>query len=343
MRKILNTLFVTSENAYASLENNNIVLTDKGVVLGKFPLLILESIYLFTYAGASPALMGKCAEMSINLVFCSPYGKFLARSVGEQSGNVLLRRTQYRYADQEDMCCLIAKNFIFGKVYNSRKRLNRIRRDHKEIIQESKFRDTEDQLKSSLKQILSVQDMESLRGIEGAAASAYFNRFNDMILRNKEEFFFHGRNRRPPNDNVNALMSYVYMMLERDCAAGLEMAGLDPFVGFMHTDRPGRESLALDLMEELRPYLADRMVLFLINNGVISSGDFDHQENGTVMLNMQGKQIVQKQWQSKKQEKIKHPYLKQKVERGMLPYIQALLLSRFLRGDIDGYPPFLEE
>ena len=171
MRKILNTLFVTSENAYASLENNNIVLTDKGVVLGKFPLLILESIYLFTYAGASPALMGKCAEMSINLVFCSPYGKFLARSVGEQSGNVLLRRTQYRYADQEDMCCLIAKNFIFGKVYNSRKRLNRIRRDHKEIIQESEFRDTEDQLKSSLKQILSVQDMESLRGIEGAAAS----------------------------------------------------------------------------------------------------------------------------------------------------------------------------
>lgn len=341
MRQLLNTLFVTSENAYASLDNENIVITEKSEVLGRFPLHILENVYIFSYAGASPALMGKCAEKSINLVFCAPSGKFLARTVGENNGNVLLRRTQYRCADQDEKCCEIAKSCIFGKVFNARKVINRMMRDHKEVIYVEDFSDASEKLKNSLNSIMTATDTGTLRGLEGAAATVYFKRFDEMILRNKDDFFFNGRNRRPPLDNTNALLSYVYMMLESECATALEAVGLDPYVGFMHTDRPGRASLALDLMEELRPYIADRLVLSLINNRVIHAKDFEHQGDGAVYLNPDGKKAVQKQWQALKQEKIEHPYLKEKIEKGLIPYVQALLLARYLRGDLDGYPPFL--
>jgi CRISPR-associated protein Cas1 len=341
MKRLLNTLFVTTENAYAALDGENIVLKQDSEELGRFPLHILESIYLFTYAGASPALMGKCAREGINLVFLTPRGRFLARTCGEFNGNVLLRRAQYRAADDVWQSCRIARNFVFGKLSNARHVLERTRRDHALRIEEEKFLRGSQQLKELMAQVLEETSLDSLRGLEGAAATIYFGLFDDMILRNKEAFFFKTRNRRPPLDNVNALLSFAYTMLGSDCAAALEAVGLDAYVGFLHRDRPGRNSLAQDLLEELRPCLADRFVLTLVNNGVVTADDFQPQENGAVLLTQDGRRKVQKEWQTKKQQKITHPFLQEKIEWGMVPYVQALLLARYLRGDLEEYPPFL--
>lgn len=341
MRHLLNTLFVTIEDAYTSLDGENVVVKQGDTVIGRFPLHILEGIYLFTYAGASPALMGKCAENSINLVFCTPRGKFLARTCGKNRGNVLLRRAQYRIADEPNQSCRIARNFIFGKVSNARHVIDRTRRDHAMRIDVEAFQTASNQLKELLPQILEETSLDSLRGLEGAAATVYFHMMDDMILRNKEDFYFHGRNRRPPLDNMNAMLSFVYMMLGNDCVAALESVGLDSYVGFLHRDRPGRTSLAQDLLEELRPCMADRFVLTLINDRIISAKDFTVQENGAVLLSLEGRRKIQKEWQLKKQVKITHPFLKEKMEWGLVPYVQALLLARYLRGDLDGYPPFL--
>lgn len=341
MRPLLNTLFVTLEDAYATLDGENIVVKQGDTVAGRFPLHILESIYLFSYAGASPALMGKCATEGIDLVFCSPRGRFLARTCGESRGNVLLRRTQYRVADDPVQSCRIARNFIFGKLSNCRRVIDRTRRDHSMRIDTERFQAASDQIKELLPQVLEETSLESLRGLEGAGAIIYFRMMDDMILRNKEDFYFHGRNRRPPLDNVNALLSFVYTMLGNDCAAALETVGLDSYVGFLHRDRPGRTSLAQDLLEELRPCMADRFVLTLINDRVVTPKDFKVQENGAVLLSDDGRRRVQKDWQAKKQVKITHPFLKEKMEWGLIPYVQALLLARYLRDDLDGYPPFL--
>ena len=341
MRRLLNTLFVTTEDAYATVEGENIVIKQGEQTLGRFPLHILESVYLFTYSGASPALMGKCARMGIDLVFCTPRGRFLCRTCGESRGNVLLRRAQYRAADDPFQSCRIARNFIYGKLSNSRAVLDRTRRDHGMRVNEEEFRAASEQIRALLPQVAEETSLDSLRGMEGAGATVYFRLMDDMILRNKEDFFFHGRSRRPPMDNLNALLSFVYTMLGNDCASALEMVGLDSYVGFLHRDRPGRTSLALDLLEELRPCLADRFVLTLINNRVVTGKDFSLQESGAVLLSDEGRKRVQKEWQSKKQEKITHPFLKEKLEWGLVPYVQALLLARYLRGDLDGYPPFL--
>lgn len=341
MRHLLNTLFVTTEDAYAALDGENVVIKQQEAVLGRFPLHILESIFLFTYAGASPALMGKCAEENINLVFCTPRGRFLARTSGQSRGNVLLRRTQYRAADDPNQSCRIARNFLYGKVSNARSVLDRTRRDHAMRIDEETFLTASNQLKGFLPMILEETSMESLRGLEGAAAIIYFHRMDDMILRNKDDFYFRGRNRRPPLDNVNAMLSFVYTMLGNDCASALETVGLDSYVGFLHRDRPGRTSLAQDLLEELRPCMADRFVLTMINDRKILPKDFSTQENGAILLSKEGRKKIQQEWQAKKQVKITHPFLKEKIEWGLVPYVQALLLSRYLRDDLDGYPPFL--
>lgn len=341
MRKLLNTLFVTTENAYAALDGENIVIRVGEDEAGRFPLHILESIYLFTYAGASPALMGKCARDGIDLVFLSPRGRFLARTCGASRGNVLLRRIQYRMADDPVQSCLIARNFMFGKLSNSRYVLDRTRRDHGMRIDVEAFQSASNHLKELLPQVLTATSLDSLRGLEGAGANLYFSLFDDMILRNKEQFFYHGRNRRPPLDNVNALLSFVYTMLANDCASALETVGLDSYVGFMHRDRPGRASLSLDLMEELRPCMADRFVLTLINDRILSPKDFEEQENGAILLTDTGRRKIQKEWQARKQVKISHPFLHEKIEWGLVPYVQALLLARYLRDDLDGYPPFL--
>ena len=341
MKLLLNTLYVTMEDAYASLDGENIVIKQKDNTVARFPLHILEAVYLFSYAGASPALMGKCADKGIDLVFCSPSGRFLARTCGTSRGNVLLRRKQYRMADSEEDSCKIARNIIFGKIKNSRQVIERAKRDHALKLDVENLSKASDYLKAQMEEVLNVKCLDTLRGIEGKCASTYFNIFDDLILTSKENFYFHGRNRRPPLDNVNAFMSYAYTMLGSSCASALEAVGLDSYVGFMHRDRPGRTSLAQDLMEELRPCMADRFVLTLINNRIVTAQDFVHQENGSVLLTDEARKKVQQEWQIKKKDKIIHPYLKEKIEWGLLPYFQAMLLSRYLREDIDGYPPFL--
>lgn len=341
MRHLLNTLFVTSEDAWLSLDGENVVVNREKAEVARFPLHTLQGIISFSYSGASPALMGACVRRDVDLVFCSPRGKFLARTSGISRGNVLLRRTQYRAADDPKESCQIARDMIFGKVYNARWSLERTLRDHKMRIDEEKFRTASKNLKALLPQILESTDSENLRGLEGIAAAAYFGLFDDMLLRQKEDFFFHGRNRRPPLDNVNTMLSFAYSLLANDCASALESVGLDSYVGFLHRDRPGRTSLALDLMEELRPCIADRFVLTLINNRVLSPEDFIREESCAVRMTDQGRQKFLKQWQLKKQETITHPYLEEKIPWGLVPYVQALLLARYLREDTDAYPPFL--
>lgn len=341
MRHLLNTLFVTSENAYLSLDGENVVVSRDKEEIGRFPLHSLSGIICFSYSGASPALMGACAARDVGLCFCTPRGKFLARSSGLSNGNILLRRKQYRAADDLYESCRIARNMIFGKLYNSRWSIERTRRDHKMRIDDDAFKTASECIQELLPQVLDEQSLDSLRGLEGVAANAYFGVFDSMILRNKDDFYFRTRNRRPPLDNVNAMLSFAYSLLANDCSSALESVGLDAYAGFMHRDRPGRSSLALDLMEELRPCFADRFVLSLINNRVLVGKDFEKSESGAVMLSDNGRRAFLKAWQERKRETITHPYLGEKIPWGLVPYVQALLLSRYLRGDLDEYPPFL--
>ena len=341
MKKLLNTLFVTSEDAYLTLDGENIVVKRDQTEAARFPLHTLTEIFCFSYAGASPALMGACARRNIGLAFCTPRGRFLCRVNGESNGNVLLRREQYRVADEAEQSCRMARMSIFGKLYNSRKSIERTLRDHALRVDADALRNASENLAALLPAVRAETDMDSLRGLEGSGAQSYFAVFDQLILSRKETFHFDGRNRRPPLDPVNALLSFAYSMLTNDCASALESVGLDSYVGFMHRDRPGRKSLALDLMEELRPCFADRFVLTAINNRVFDEDDFIFQDDGAVFLNDKGRKAFLKAWQEKKQEQLTHPFLEEKLPWGMVPYAQALLMARTLRGDLEEYPPFL--
>lgn len=341
MRQLLNTLFVTSEDVYLSLDGENVVANRGGDAIARYPLHTLQSIVSFSYAGASPALMGACAQREIALAFCSPRGRFLARVSGAVQGNVLLRRMQYRAADDPTQSCRIARNMIFGKVYNARWSVERTRRDHAPRVDGDRFSAVSAQLHGMLPQIAEETSLDSLRGLEGASATSYFSVLDDMILRDKETFFFKERSRRPPLDAFNALLSFSYSLLAHDCASALESVGLDAYVGYLHRDRPGRESLALDLMEELRPCFADRFVLTMVNNRVVKASDFQVQESGAVFLTDAGRKTFLQKWQERKKETITHPFLEEKMPWGLVPYVQSLLLARYLRGDLDAYPPFL--
>ena len=341
MKHLLNTLFVTSEDAYLSLDGENVVVNREKQVIARYPLHNLLNIVSFSYAGASPALMGACAEREVALAFCTPRGKFLARATGEGNGNVLLRRTQYRVADDLTLSCRIARVMIFGKLYNARWSIERTCRDHGLRIDAQVLKGASAKLKELLPAILEESNLNSLRGLEGVGASTYFGVLDDMILNNKETFFFRARSRRPPLDAMNAMLSFAYSLLAHDCASALESVGLDAYVGFLHRDRPGRTSLALDLMEELRPCMADRFVLTLINNRIISPDDFEVSESGAVLLTENARRTFLKNWQEKKRDTMTHPYLSEKLQWGIVPYIQALLLARYLREDLDAYPPFL--
>lgn len=341
MKQLLNTLFVTSEDVYLSVEGENVLANKAQQVIARYPLHTLQTIVSFSYSGASPALMGACAERGIGLAFCTPRGRFLARVTGETSGNVLLRREQYRIADNDRRSCAIAKNMIFGKLSNSAASLQRTLRDHAPRVTDCGLEDAARQIKEVLPLVLEVPDMEALRGLEGVGAAAYFSVFDHLLLNRKEDFFFHGRSRRPPLDRVNAMLSFAYSLLAHDCASALESVGLDSYVGFLHRDRPGRTSLALDLMEELRPCMADRFVLTLVNNRMIRPEDFQTQDSGAVLLTEEGRKKFLQAWQERKRDKLTHPYLNEKMSWGMIPYIQALLLARYLRSDLDAYPPFL--
>lgn len=341
MKQLLNTLYVTSPDRYLSLDGETVVVQNSDEVIGKIPLHNLESIITFGYSGASPALMGECAKRNISLSFMSHYGKFLARVTGEVRGNVILRKEQYRISDDDFRSTEIAKSFIIGKIFNAKSVLDRASRDYPNRIDNVKFKEKSNSLKNSLIKINGVKTTEQLRGIEGESAAVYFSVLDDLILQQKEDFFFNGRNRRPPLDNTNALLSFSYSLLAGMCGSALETVGLDPYVGFMHKDRPGRISLALDLMEEFRAIYADRFVLTIINKKIVNASDFLTKENGAVILNDDARKSFLEAWQNKKQETIKHPFLDEKIEWGMLPYVQALLLARYIRGDLDAYPPFM--
>ena len=341
MRKLLNTLFVTSEDKYLALENENVVVYSGDEAVSRFPLIMLEGIVSFSYKGASPALMGACTQRGIQLCFLTPHGRFLARACGMENGSVLLRRTQYRVADDEKQACLVARNMIFGKIYNCRWILERALRDHALRVDTAALKAVSTRMAAALPSIESAPSSDALRGLEGSASADYFSVFNELILVPDTEFVFDGRNRRPPRDNVNAMLSFAYTILAGDCAAALESVGLDAYVGFLHTDRPGRASLALDLMEELRGPLVDRFVLTLINNRMLRDRHFDRREDGSVYLSADGRKEFLSAWQSRKREELTHPYLMEKLPWGLVPYAQALLLRRHLRGDLEAYPPFL--
>jgi CRISPR-associated protein Cas1 len=341
MKKLLNTLYVTTPDAYLSLDGENVVVQNDAGIIGRVPLHNLEGIFAFGYVGASPALMGKCADYNKALVFLKPNGQFLAKVTGKSYGNILLRRQQYRLCDQEVCSCEVAKNIVAAKIMSSASVINRMIRDHEMRIDAEAFRQTDQYLKEASKKAFHCQNQDQLRGIEGESAQIYFSKFDDMILRQKEDFYFRRRNRRPPLDNVNALLSFGYSLMTSLCVSALESVGLDPYCGVFHTDRPGRCSLALDLMEEFRAPFVDRFVLTLINKGMVCNGDFIRKESGGIMLTDEGRKIFLSAWQQKKQETLQHPYLKEKVEWGLMPYVQAMLLARYIRGDLDTYPAFV--
>lgn len=341
MRKLLNTLYITTDDAYLTEESDSVVIRQGSTKLGQFPLIAIENIMLFSFKGASPELLGKCAEKGIGVSQYTPNGKFLYRISDKNRGNVLLRKEQYRISDDGSRAMPYARNMILAKVYNQRNTVNRALRDHSMRIDKEKFTKVSNNLKKKMSDIENVSDIDALRGIEGDAAVDYFSVFDDMILNQKEDFAFNGRNRRPPLDNVNAMLSFLYAVLANDCADALEGVGLDSYVGFMHTDKPGRKSLALDLMEELRAPLVDRLVLTLINQRQITGDDFIKEESGAVRFTSDGRKKILKAWQEKKKMEITHPFLDEKLEWGLVAYVQALLLARVVRGDMDEYPPFL--
>lgn len=341
MKNLLTTLYVTQPDVYLSLDGDNVVLLKEQERLGRVPLHNLQSIVAFGYTGASPALMGYCAERNISIVFLKQSGRFLARVIGESKGNVVLRKKQYILSEDTRASAIIARNFILGKIYNHKWMLERMTRDYPLRIDVEQFKEASGQLSQLMLDVRACEDLERLRGLEGQAAVTYNKHFNAMILQQNDHFFFHSRSRRPPLDNVNAMLSFAYTLLAHDTAAALEAAGLDAYVGFLHRDRPGRVSLALDMMEELRGIYADKFVLTLINKKHLNNDDFIQKENGAIIMTDEGRKKFITLWQEKKQEKITHPYLGEKITWGLVPHAQALLLARHLRNDLDEYPPFL--
>ena len=332
MRKLLNTLYVTTPDSYLSKDGLNVVVSVQQKEVFRIPIINIEGIVTFGYMGASPGLIG------VSLTFLSPQGKFIARVQGPTRGNVLLRTEQYRLADNEDFALHISKLFIGGKIQNYRNILRRYERDYGS---NDDVASAVQKLEVRKRDLQRVQDLNQLRGIEGDAASVYFDVFPYLILNQKLDFPFNGRNRRPPKDAVNAMLSFVYTLIANDVAAALETVGLDPYVGFLHALRPGRTSLALDVMEELRAYLGDRLVLSLINRRQVNAKDFLFQGDESVIMTDSCRKILLSVWQARKKETILHPYLNEKIAIGLLPYVQAMLLARFLRSELDDYPVFL--
>lgn len=341
MKKHLNTLYVTTQNAYLFKEGESVVVKVENENRLRLPVHTLDGIVCFGAVSMSPFLMYHCAENDVSVSFLSEYGKFLARIQGPVSGNVLLRREQYRRADDPVASAEIVRSFLIGKLSNVRTVLRRARRDHADKTDFQTLEKSESRITQYLQRLERVRPVDELRGIEGEAAASYFNAFPQLITVNDSAFAFTGRNRRPPLDPVNALLSFIYTLLVHDCRSALEGVGLDPCVGYLHCDRPGRPSLALDLMEEFRSFLAERLVLSLINLKQIQAKDFNDSAGGAVTMTDDARKEVLTAWQKRKQEEITHPYLGEKCKVGLLPHLQAQLLARHLRGDLDAYPPFI--
>jgi CRISPR-associated protein Cas1 len=341
MRKLLNTLYVTTPESYLTRDGQNVVVSIKSEEKFRIPIHNIEGIVCFGYMGASPGLIGLCADHNVGLTYATENGWFLGRFIGKINGNVLLRRKQFRMADSDTDSVNIAKMFISGKLANCRNVLQRAKRDHEQSINTDSFDESINIINNKLRSIQRSKNLDEIRGNEGEGAMAYFSVFDQMILHQKEDFYFHQRSRRPPLDNVNAMLSFVYTLLMHEVTTALETVGLDPCVGFLHRDRPGRSSMALDLMEEFRPYLADRLVLSLVNRKQVNSKGFIHQETTGVYTTDATRKEIISAWQKRKQESIVHPFLNEEIPIGLLPYVQSLLFARFLRGDLDNYPVFI--
>ncbi|MBI5824468.1 MAG: type I-C CRISPR-associated endonuclease Cas1 [Chloroflexi bacterium] len=340
MKHLGNVLYITTPEAFLSLDGENIVVKKDENSSTRLPLHNLENIVCFTWQGASPALMGACAERNIGLCFLTPNGRFQARVTGKVKGNVLLRKKQFEVSEKEAQSIPIAQSFLLGKIFNGRKVLERAIRDHSMLVNVESITGASSFMKETLKTIPLCKSTGDLMGFEGSAAKIYFGVFDQLILQQRDDFFFKERSRRPPLDNMNALLSFLYTLLTNETASALETVGLDPFVGFLHRDRPGRPSLALDLMEELRPVLVDRLALSLVNRKQIAGKGFTQKESGGVLMDDDTRKVVLVAWQERKKEELIHPYLKEKIPFGLLPHVQAMLLARHLRGDLDAYPPF---
>lgn len=343
MKQLLNTLFVTTQGSYLSKKGDTVLVNVEQETRLRVPIHTLGGIVCFGNVGCSPFLMGLCGEHQVHLSFLTENGRFLARVQGPVNGNVLLRKEQYRRSDNLQESAEIARSIVLAKIANCRVVLQRALRDRPEGQSdgESGISSAINNLSYPLEDLRRPSDLDTIRGIEGIAANTYFSVFDHLVTSNKEDFHFKDRNRRPPLDNVNAMLSFVYTLLVHDISAALEAVGLDPAVGFLHRDRPGRQSLALDMMEEFRPYLADRFVLSLINRKQVRSSGFQKTESGAVTMDNDTRKALLVAWQNRKQEELMHPFLQEKVKVGLLPHVQAMLMARFLRGDLQGYPPFL--
>ncbi len=344
MRKLLNTLYVTSEDAWLRKDGANILVEVDGAERGRAPLHLLDGVVSFGRAGASPALLAACAEAGVTLSYLQPNGRFLARLEGPRSGNVLLRRTQYRLADDSQRKAVVVRGIVAAKSANQRAVVRRALRDHGEGMNaeaRAALQAAEIRLTDIARRTLITPEVDSLRGLEGEAAVVYFGVFDHLIRVDDPSLHFKGRSRRPPLDRMNALLSFLYAMLGHDCRSALEAHGLDPQVGLLHADRPGRASLALDLMEELRPVLADRLALSLVNRRQLTAGDFVVEEAGGVRLTDEARKQVLVAWQERKRDELRHPFLGETAPLGLVAHLQAQLLARHLRGDLDGYPAFI--
>lgn len=344
MRRQLNTLYVTTEGAWLKKDGANIVMEVEGAERARLPAHMLESLVCIGRVLVSPPLLGYCAEQGIRVSYLTTHGRFLARVEGPVSGNVLLRREQYRRSDDRPRSAALVRNVLIGKVHNQRAVIGRALRDHGEALDgpaSAALSQVRQRLQHILDKLLQETDLEILRGLEGEAAQAYFGVFDQLIRVDGASLRFNGRNRRPPTDPVNALLSFLYTLLTHDCRSALETVGLDPAVGFLHRDRPGRPSLALDLVEEFRPVLADRLALTLLNRKQLREGDFIRLDNGAVSLKEGARKTVLTAYQERKREELRHAFLEEKLPIGLFPAIQAQLLARHLRGDLEAYPPFL--
>ncbi len=341
MKKYLNTIFVTTQGAYLFKEGETVAVKVEDEVKMRVPVHTIGGIVCFGQVSCSPPLMGFCAENNVAVSFLTENGYFLAKVQGYISGNVLLRREQYRRADDSKSSTTIAKSILMSKFANCRTVLQRARRDHADKIDDEGLKKVSARLSWSLKELERDMSLDALRGLEGDTAHSYFSAFDHLIVNQKEDFFFRERSRRPPLDNVNCLLSFLYTLLMHDVRSALESVGLDSAVGFLHRDRSGRPGLALDLMEEFRPFLADRLALSLVNLGQVKKNGFKKSEAGAVLMDDETRKTVLIAYQNRKQEEITHPFLDEKINVGLLFHVQALLLARYLRGDLDGYPAFI--
>lgn len=340
MKKLLNVLYVTSPDYYLKKEGRNIVISLEGKRVARYPIHILRQVVCFNYMGVSPDLMKMCMEENVSISFFTPYGKYCGRVVGASYGNIYNRKRQYKLAESEESLQFV-KNIIYAKAYNSRKIIIRGKLDHKDKIDLEKVENVISNIKDLMIQIPYSPDKDSIRGIEGTIARQYFSVLDEFIVKQREDFYFIERTKRPPRDRFNAMLSFMYSILTNSIASALEGVGIDYYAGFFHTDRPGRVSMALDIIEEMRAFIVDKFCLSMINLNRINKNNFEIKENGACLLNDKGREIILQNWNKKQQEEILHPFLEEKIKIGLLPHVQAQLLNSYIRGDIENYPPFM--